>query len=243
VKNTFFVTGTDTGVGKTLITGALLHLAAQKGLRAYGLKPIAAGCTDTPEGLKNEDALLLQSHSNIKLPYSQINPVALRAAKAPHIAAAEEGRRLSLDRIVGLCRGALMQPADLRLIEGAGGWRVPLNDYEFLSGLPLQLQTPVILVVGLRLGCLNHALLTAEAIQRDGLPLAGWVANGIDPQMDSVEENLTALRRSIPAPCLGVVPALDEVSVERVVRYLDLDGLFKEAKRGALCSKGEVGSS
>lgn len=227
MKNTYFITGTDTGVGKTLIAAALLHLAGQQGLKTFGLKPIAAGCEATAEGLRNEDALLLQAHSNVKLPYEQINPIALRAAKAPHIAAAEENRRLSLDRLVGLCRGTLMQPADLRLIEGAGGWRVPLNDHEFLSGLPLQLRTPVILVVGLRLGCLNHALLTAEAVQRDGLPLAGWVANGIDPQMESVEENLTALRRSIPAPCLGVVPALGEVSVEKVAEYLGVEGLIK----------------
>lgn len=226
MKNTYFITGTDTGVGKTLIAAALLHLAGQQGLKTFGLKPIAAGCEATPEGLRNDDALLLQAHSTVKLPYEQINPIALRAAKAPHIAAAEENRRLSLDRLVGLCRGTLMQPADLRLIEGAGGWRVPLNDFEFLSGLPLQLKTPVILVVGLRLGCLNHALLTAEAIQRDGLPLAGWVANGIDPQMESVEENLTALRRFIPAPCLGVVPALQEASVERVAEFLGIEELI-----------------
>lgn len=227
MKNTYFMTGTDTGVGKTLVTAALLHLAGQKGLKAFGLKPVAAGCEATAQGLRNDDALLLQAHSSVKLPYEQINPIALRAAKAPHIAAAEEKRRLSLDRLVGLCRGALMQPADLRLIEGAGGWRVPLNDFEFLSGLPLQLKTPVILVIGLRLGCLNHALLTTEAIQRDGLSLAGWVANGIDPNMDSVEENLTALRRYIPAPCLGVVPALGEVSVERAAGYLGVGGLVE----------------
>jgi dethiobiotin synthetase len=226
VKNTYFITGTDTGVGKTLVTAALLHLAGQQGLKAFGLKPIAAGCEVTADGLRNDDALLLQAHSSVKLPYEQINPIALRAAKAPHIAAAEENRRLSLDRLVGLCRGTLMQPADLRLIEGAGGWRVPLNEYENLSGLPLQLKTPVILVVGLRLGCLNHAVLTAEAIQRDGLPLAGWVANAIDPQMESVEVNLTALRRSIPAPCIGVVPALGEGRVDMAAGYLGLEGLI-----------------
>lgn len=225
MKNTYFITGTDTGVGKTLVAAALLYLAGLQGRKAFGLKPVAAGCEVTADGLRNDDALLLQAHSSVKLPYEQINPIALRAAKAPHIAAAEENRRLSLDRLVGLCRGTLMQPADLRLIEGAGGWRVPLNDFEHLSGLPLQLKTPVILVVGLRLGCLNHAILTAEAIQRDGLPLAGWIANGIDPQMDSVEENLTALRRSIPAPCLGVVPALGEWSVEQAADYLELEKL------------------
>ncbi len=226
MKNTYFITGTDTGVGKTLVTAALLHLAGQQGLKAFGLKPVAAGCEVTAEGLRNDDAQLLQAHSSVKLPYEQVNPIALRAAKAPHIAAADENRRLSLDRLVGLCRGTLMQPADLRLIEGAGGWRVPLNDFEHLSSLPLQLKTPVILVVGLRLGCLNHALLTAEAIQRDGLPLAGWVANGIDPQMESVEENLSALRRCISAPCLGVVPAFREVRVEKAAGYLSVERLI-----------------
>lgn len=225
MKNTYFITGTDTGVGKTLVTAALLHLAEKQGLKAFGIKPVAAGCDD-PEGLRNEDALLLQTHSSIKLSYEQINPIALRAAKAPHIAAAEEGRRLNLDRLVGLCRGTLMQPADLRLIEGAGGWRVPLNEFENLSGLPAQLKIPVVLVVGLRLGCLNHALLTAEAIQRDGVQLAGWVGSGIDPQMESVADNINALKARLPAPCLGVIPALGEVSVESAAGYLGLEKLI-----------------
>lgn len=226
MKNTYFVTGTDTGVGKTLVTAALLHLAAQQGRKAFGLKPVAAGCESTPQGLRNEDALLLQAHSSVQMPYEQINPIALRAAKAPHIAAVEESRRLSLDRLVGLCRGTLMQPADLRLIEGAGGWRVPLNDRENLSGLAMQLQTPVILVVGLRLGCLNHALLTAEAIQRDGLALAGWIASEIDPDMDSKAENIATLKTQLRAPCMGVIPALAPVSVEKAAEYLVMDGLI-----------------
>lgn len=226
MKNTYFVTGTDTGVGKTLVTAALLHLADKQGLKAFGLKPVAAGCESTPQGPRNEDALLLQAHSNVQMPYEQINPIALGAAKAPHIAAVEEGRRLSLDRLVGLCRGSLMQPADLRLIEGAGGWRVPLNDRENLSGLAIQLQTPVILVIGLRLGCLNHALLTAEAIQRDGLALAGWIVSEVDPDMDSKAENIATLKTQLPAPCLGVIPALAPVSVEKAAEYLKMDVLI-----------------
>lgn len=226
MKNTYFVTGTDTGVGKTLVTAALLHLADKQGLKAFGLKPVAAGCESTPQGPRNEDALLLQAHSNVQMPYEQINPISLGAAKAPHIAAVEEGRRLSLDRLVGLCRGSLMQPADLRLIEGAGGWRVPLNDRENLSGLTIQLQTPVILVIGLRLGCLNHALLTAEAIQRDGLALAGWIVSEVDPDMDSKAENIATLKTQLPAPCLGVIPALAPVSVEKAAEYLKMDVLI-----------------
>lgn len=226
MKNTYFVTGTDTGVGKTLVTAALLHLADKQGLKAFGLKPVAAGCESTPQGPRNEDALLLQAHSNVQMPYEQINPISLGAAKAPHIAAVEEGRRLSLDRLVGLCRGSLMQPVDLRLIEGAGGWRVPLNDRENLSGLTIQLQTPVILVIGLRLGCLNHALLTAEAIQRDGLALAGWIVSEVDPDMDSKAENIATLKTQLPAPCLGVIPALAPVSVEKAAEYLKMDVLI-----------------
>lgn len=226
MKNTYFVTGTDTGVGKTLVTAALLHLADKQGLKAFGLKPVAAGCESTPQGPRNEDALLLQAHSNVQMPYEQINPISLGAAKAPHIAAVEEGRRLSLDRLVGLCRGSLMQPADLRLIEGAGGWRVPLNDRENLSGLTIQLQTPVILVIGLRLGCLNHALLTAEAIQRDGLALAGWIVSEVEPDMDSKAENIATLKTQLPAPCLGVIPALAPVSVEKAAEYLKMDVLI-----------------
>jgi len=222
----FFVTGTDTNVGKTLVSAALLHLAAQSGLTAFGLKPVAAGCEHTPEGLRNRDALLLQAHGSVKLPYEQINPFALVSAKSPHIAAAEEKRRLSLDRIEGLCRGALATRADLRLVEGAGGWRVPLNDRENMSALPQRLGLPVILVVGLRLGCLNHALLTAQAIHFDGLRLAGWVANQVDPNMESVRENIDTLKSRIPAPCIGEVPWLAEPTVETLAGYLWLGELL-----------------
>lgn len=204
----FFITGTDTGVGKTLVACALLHAAKTRGFSCLGLKPLAAGCEQTEEGWCNEDALALQAASTLKLPYQQINPVALREAMAPHIAAARESKRLSLSRLVGFCRGALQSPVDLCLVEGAGGWRVPLNNQEYLSGLPKELNLPVILVVGLRLGCLNHALLTAEAIQQDGLKLAGWVANVLDAGMPVVEENIATLKALLPCPLLGEIPAL-----------------------------------
>jgi dethiobiotin synthetase len=226
MKNTFFVTGTDTDVGKTLIAAALLYGATQKGLKAYGLKPVAAGCTATPAGLRSADAELLMAYSNVSLSYSQVNPIALAAAKAPHIAALDEGRKLSLDRIEGILRGALMNRADLRLVEGAGGWRVPLNPSESLSALPQRLEIPVILVVGIKLGCINHALLTAEAIQRDGLKLAGWVANATDEPMASIEENLATLNFCLPGPCLGYVPRLESISPERVADYLTIELLI-----------------
>ncbi len=206
-RKSFFVTGTDTGVGKTVVTCALLRAFAAAGKSTLGLKPIASGCTLTNDGLRNDDALALMATATVKRPYAQVNPLAFAAPLAPHLAADREGKRIRVAQLAGLVRGALTQArADVALIEGAGGWRVPLNDAETLADLARALQLPVIVVVGLRLGCINHALLTAEAILRDGVPLAGWVANCIDPQMDAREENIQALRTRLPAPLLGVMP-------------------------------------
>ncbi len=209
----YFVAGTDTGVGKTLVTAALLEAAKQRGLRSLGLKPLAAGGDDVNGRLCNEDALMLQQHSSLSLPYQQVNPVLLQEAIAPHIAAQHEGRPLSTDRLAGFCRGAMMQPTDLLLVEGAGGWRVPLNHRQTLADLARELQLPVILVVGMRLGCLNHALLTAEAIERDGLPLAGWVANQVDPAMSCYAENRDTLSAMLRAPLLGELPFQEQIDV------------------------------
>lgn len=219
-KRAFFVTGTDTGVGKTQVAAALLYAGRKAGLSTAALKPVAAGCESTPEGLRNEDALLLQSLVSEPLAYEQINPVALAPAIAPHIAAMEAKRALSVERLSGYCRGVL-GTADLTLVEGAGGWRVPLNRSETLADLARLLNLPVILVVGVRLGCLNHALLTAEAVLRDGLPLAGWVANTLEADMPRFQENIASLAQRLPAPCLGVVPRLNEVSPAALVQYLD----------------------
>lgn len=212
-KQRYFVTGTDTDVGKTFVCCALLHQAAQQGLTTSAVKPVAAGCHDEGEGLRNGDALALIEAMSLELDYDQVNPVALAPPIAPHIAAAEAGRRLQSERLAGLCRGVLVQGADFSLVEGAGGWRVPLNGRETLADLAQALQLPVILVVGLKLGCINHALLTVAAIEADGLPLAGWVAN--QPQAESMSrqaENLATLQQMIPAPCLGVLPYLPEGS-------------------------------
>ena len=208
-KKTFFVTGTDTGVGKTLMSAGLLLAAKERGLSTAALKPVAAGCDVTAEGLRNDDALLLQSVITQSLAYEQINPIALEPAIAPHIAAQQARRVLSVDRLTGFCRGVLNQ-ADFTLVEGAGGWRVPLNSAETLADLARTLQLPVILIVGIRLGCINHAMLTVEAIARDGLPLAGWVANIIDPDMPCQQENIVSLQQRLAAPCLGVVPYLGQ---------------------------------
>lgn len=203
LKGKFFVTGTDTEVGKTWVSCRLLEAAASAGLDCYGLKPVAAGCEETDEGLRNDDALALLASASVKLNYDLVNPVALRAAMAPHLAAKLEGRTLRASALNGYLNGAMMtRRADLILVEGAGGWRVPLNDAEMLSDLAIALGLPIILVVGMRLGCINHALLTAEAIVRDGCQLAGWVANDLGQPMPMLEENIATLEKLMPVPRL-----------------------------------------
>lgn len=220
----FFITGTDTDVGKTLVACGLLRAAALQGLRTLAIKPVAAGAELTEQGLRNEDAVMLMAAMTESLPYQQVNPVLLEPAIAPHIAAEQVGKRLTVSQLAGVCRGVMMQPADLILIEGAGGWRVPLNRHELLSGLAAELQAPIILVVGMKLGCINHALLTAEAIRADGLHLAGWVANQIDPGMSCFEENLSSLKAMLDAPCIGVVPFLERgvLAADTVAACLDI---------------------
>lgn len=223
-KKAFFIAGTDTNVGKTLIAAGLLVAAKNIGLTTAALKPVAAGCARTEAGLRNADALLLQSVITEPFVYEQINPIALEAAIAPHIAAQQEKRVLSADRLAGFCRGSLNQ-ANLTLIEGAGGWRVPLNPSETMADLARILRVPVILVVGMRLGCISHATLTAEAIRNDGLALAGWVANCVDADMPVLQENIQSLMARIPAPCLGVVPWLDQAQPDAVAAALRSDAV------------------
>ena len=221
----YFVTGTDTDAGKTLVTTGILEAARRQGLQTLGLKPVAAGCVNTGDGLHNDDALKLMDAATLELPYEQVNPFALEPPIAPHIAAQDASIRISVDRLSGYCRGALMRKHDLALIEGAGGWRVPLNDREFLSGLPRAMNLPVILVVGMKLGCLNHGILTLESIHRDGLRLAGWVANRIDPDMSRYEENLQTLKSIMPAPCLGEIPWLETANKMSAADYIDISSI------------------
>jgi dethiobiotin synthetase len=218
----YFVTGTDTGVGKTLVAAGLLAKAARQGLTTAAVKPVAAGCEESPGGLRNDDALMLREAMTLDLPYETVNPVALAPAIAPHIAAREAGRHMGVAALAGHCRNVFERHADLTLVEGAGGWRVPLNDRETLADLARELALPVILVVGMRLGCINHALLTAEAIRNDGLPLAGWVANRVDASMSRYRDNLATLARHLPAPLLGEVPYLSDSDPRRVAEYLRL---------------------
>jgi dethiobiotin synthetase len=222
MADTWFVTGTDTEVGKTAVSCALLAAAAREGMSTAAVKPVAAGCDE--QG-RNEDAVQLMAAMTENLDYEQVNPVALKAAIAPHIAAEQEGRRLQASRLAGLCRGVMLGGADFVLIEGAGGWRVPIGPRETLADLAQQLQVGVILVVGMRLGCINHALLSAEAIRRDGLELAGWVANQPGERMSCHRENLDTLCRLLPAPLLGEVPFLDPYIPEVAGESIDIKRL------------------
>ncbi len=224
MSKTWFVTGTDTGVGKTAVSCALLVAAAHVGLRTAAVKPVAAGCDKAGQ---NDDALLLQASMTEALDYDQINPVALRASVAPHIAASLEGKRMQVDQLVGFCRGVMLGTSDFVLIEGAGGWRVPINAHATLADVAVQLQVGVILVVGMRLGCINHALLTAEAIRRDGLELVAWVANQPGPPMDRQQENLDTLQQLLRAPLLGVIPFIPHWQGAELAKYIDIQALFK----------------
>ena len=200
-KPAWFVTGTDTEVGKTFVACALLHALRGRGWSALGMKPVAAGLDDAG---KNEDVEQLIAASSSPAPHALVNPYAFHAAVAPHIAAAEEGRTIELATIVSAF-GELRGLADAVLVEGVGGFCVPLGPDGDSADLAVALNLPVILVVGMRLGCINHALLTEQAIAARGLQLAGWVANRIDPAMSRFEENLATLRERIAAPLLGVV--------------------------------------
>jgi dethiobiotin synthetase len=204
-SRSLFVTGTDTGVGKTLVSAALLHALARRHPRVVGMKPVAAGLVRQGQTWVSEDVLMLRTASTVQVPPALDNPVALPEPLSPHLAAARAGRCLGVPELLAAQR-ALLERADVVLVEGAGGWRVPLSDTQTLADLAVAMAAPVVLVVGLRLGCLNHALLTAEAICADGLRLAGWVANGIDPAMRCRDENIATLRRRLGAPLLGVVP-------------------------------------
>lgn len=205
---TYFVTGTGTDCGKTLVTTALLRLAAERGLETVGLKPVAAGCEFLDGQYKNQDAIMIQQAMTAPLDYHEVNPVALVPPIAPHIAVKEVGRSITVDNLISMMSAGLSYPADLILIEGAGGWMVPLNDDEFLTDVAAILKVPVILVVGMKLGCLNHALLTQARILQSGLSIAGWVANQADLHMSRQEENLATLQQHMQSPFLGYIPYL-----------------------------------
>ncbi|MEN6584867.1 MAG: dethiobiotin synthase [Sulfuricella sp.] len=213
------MTGTDTGVGKTLISCALLHAYAVAGNSTVGMKPVAAGCVTGQGGVQCEDVESLQRASSVRAPRELVNPYAFAPPVAPHIAAAETGVTIELEHIRNAYL-ALAELADKVVIEGVGGFRVPLNEHSDTADLAQMLDLPVVLVVGMRLGCLSHAMLTVEAIAARGLTLAGWVANRVEPDMERFDANLEALRRRIVAPLLGVVAFAPQPDAVRVAQGL-----------------------
>ena len=219
-----FVTGTDTEIGKTLISCAILHKLVAGGVRACGMKPVAAGAAMVDGELHNEDADMLIASSNVNLPRNLTTPYMLREACAPHIAAAIEGVAIEAVPIIA-AYAEVSAASDAVVVEGVGGFRVPFSDDFDSAQMAEQLNLPVILVVGLRLGCLSHALLTIEAIVRRDLVLAGWVVNEVDPDMCFADENIAALAARIPAPMLGRVPYLDNPTAAEAAKYIDLAGL------------------
>ena len=201
----WFITGTDTGVGKTRVAESLLRALARQGARALGMKPVASGCRVTDAGRRSEDAERLLAAGNVPADYADVNPYAFLPAIAPHLAAREENVEIDPQRILESYR-RLRERADWLVVEGVGGWKVPLAERLMLADVVRAVQLPVVVVVGLRLGCLNHALLTIEAIQRNDIALAGWIANRIDPDMERAEENIAALESRIAAPMLARFP-------------------------------------
>jgi dethiobiotin synthetase len=233
----FFITGTDTDVGKTLVSCALLHSFAAQGRRVVGMKPVAAGgslrsngaptgvllagAAGCAEGGVNDDVLRLRAAGNVSAGDELVNPYSFAPAIAPHLAAQRAGVVIDTARIVE-AYGELAALADVVIVEGAGGFMVPLNDTQTGADLAQQLGLPVIVVVGMRLGCLSHALLTVRAIEACGLQCAGWVANVLDADMPALQENIATLRQRIAAPLLGVVPFMAEPDAKRAAGFLDL---------------------
>ena len=214
-----YVTGTDTGIGKTVVSASLLAALNTAGIRAAGMKPVASGCESTPDGLRNDDALELLAQSCGSPDYSLINPFALSEPIAPHIAARESGVEITLAPI-DAAFSTLLQNADCVVVEGVGGWCAPLSATLMQADIAQTLKVPVVLVVGLRLGCLSHALLSARAIQADGCTLLGWIGNRIDPHMLRFDANVQTLRERLSAPCLGILPFAPDQDARRMGAHL-----------------------
>lgn len=227
-NNGYFVTGTDTGIGKTLVSCALLYALAQQGRRVAGMKPVASGTSWTNGAWRNDDVEWLRAAANVKLPDALINPYLLHVPTAPHIAAAAEGKTMSIEHIehcVRAVRDSAVAAVDTVVVEGVGGFMVPLDSQLGMDDLAMRLGLPVILVVGIRLGCINHALLTLHAIAATGLPLAGWVANVVDPEILNLSTTIDSLQHRINAPLLGRIPYLSPADPVQAAQFLDISQL------------------
>lgn len=206
----YFITSTDTDVGKTTVCLCLMKYLKENGKQVACMKPISAGCDATADGLRNDDAVKLISESSVPLPYELVNPYAFEPPIAPHIAAKQSKTLIDLSTIKD-CYDNITNNADVVIVEGAGGWLVPINDTETMADIAASLRLPVILVVGIRLGCLNHALLTVNSIEESGLTMAGWIANHLDKDMPEQDKNVETLERMIAAPLIGTVDYCDNI--------------------------------
>jgi len=216
----YFITGTDTGIGKTWSTAALMQYFKNQGRSVIGMKPIASGCDEVEGELENEDALLLQKHASLELPYQEINPYAFALPVSPHIAAAEAGEEIQVDSIVELYQ-QLEKKAEIVLVEGVGGWLVPINKQHSVADLAIALKLPVIIVVGVRLGCINQARLTFAAIEQAGMECCGWIASCVEQDMLMLEENIQTIKEGTSMPLLAVFPYSKVLEVDEFSRKLN----------------------
>ena len=221
----FFITGTDTDVGKTTVALGLMTALQQKGLTVAAMKPVSAGCMQTPQGLRNDDAVRLMQQASINLPYDLVNPYAFEASIAPHIAATDQNVHMNID-VIKQAYQQIAEQTDVVIVEGAGGWLVPFNATQTMADIASALQLDVIQVVGLRLGCLNHALLTSASIAAQGLTQVGWVANQFTDEMHNPSENIQSLQQRLPDVCLGVIPHLAQTQTNVITQYLNIDTLL-----------------
>jgi dethiobiotin synthetase len=224
MTNAFFLTGTDTEVGKTVASRAILHAAGSANIKMAGYKPVASDSKRTDEGMRNSDALYIQDASVVELNYQEVNPYAFEAAISPHLAAEQEGQVIDFD-VLSAGLEHLKSKSEAVLIEGAGGWRVPVSHTDFLSSWVKREKLPVILVVGVKLGCLSHAILTAEAIQNDGLELVGWVANRINPGTENYADIIKMLEQNLPGKKMGEIPYMPAIKKRDLSMYIDLSAL------------------
>lgn len=219
-----FITGTDTHVGKTYISVGILTACNKLGMSTLAIKPVASGCVERNKKLYSDDAIQLQQASSLQLPYAQINPFAFQPAIAPHLAAKQIACELNVKKLSQQCSTALTAPVDLCLVEGVGGWLVPLNNHETMADFVLQQKLAVILVVGIKLGCINHSILTYQAMQRAGAKVLGWIANCLEADKQQAQETIQALHAWLPIPCLAVIP--HHGRVEQIVSVKYFQGLM-----------------
>lgn len=225
--NALFIAGTDTDVGKTVASKAILQAIASKGFTTIGYKPVAAGCERTEQGFRNSDALHLMQVATQEMPYEDVNPYALELPASPHIAAKHENVTIDY-KVLSDKLEYLKTKADTVLVEGSGGWRVPVSDTDCLSSWVKKEKLPVVLVVGVKLGCLSHAILTAESIEADGLNIVGWVANRVNPGTEHYAEIIKVLESRIRAPKLGEIPYVPSAKRRELGKYINLEPLMEK---------------